>query len=271
MDERGRVGVERGVVVGTGGGRDLKANVYRPPAGTANGACVVLVHGGGWQTGDPTQLHGYGILLGRSGYTCVAPEYRLLGESPWPAQIHDVKAALRWVRANADVLGIDPERIVVEGNSAGAHLALLAAGTPGVEAFEGEGGNAGVSSAVAAAIAVYAPTLFNRLGDRRRGGLPFVALHPTEDDDLMAGASPLTHVTESFPPTMLVHGTGDEVVPLDASLVFLEALLQHGVPCDLHVYAEQPHAFDATGGFGKQVAAEMLLFLERYTAAKVSA
>ena len=150
-------GLGEACVFGTGGGRDLRCNVYWPPqAGTARPA-VLLVHGGGWVNGDRTQLHGYGILLGRIGYVCVATEYRLAGEAKWPAQIHDVKAALRWMRANAGRLGIDPNKIAVSGNSAGAHLSLMVAGTANMPEFEGEGGNAGVGTEVAACIAFYGP------------------------------------------------------------------------------------------------------------------
>src|SRR5687767_4110747 len=128
----GRVTVEEGVVYGTAGagGRDLVCDVYRPPGDVPAGGApaVLLVHGGSWRQGDRSQLKGYGILLGRAGYVCVAPEYRLLGEAPWPAAIEDVKAAIRWVRASASSLGVDASRIAVEGNSAGAHLALLAGG-----------------------------------------------------------------------------------------------------------------------------------------------
>src|SRR3954469_10716803 len=123
VDLRGPVGPE-------GGGRDLRCDVFRPPGDVANAPAVLLVHGGGWRSGDRSQLRGYGILLGREGYVCVASEYRLVQESPWPAQIEDVKTAIRWMRENAKQLGIDPSKIAVEGNSAGAHLALMAAGDP---------------------------------------------------------------------------------------------------------------------------------------------
>ncbi len=99
IDTARRVTIEEDVVFGTGGGRDLKCDVYTPPGGPASAPAVLLVHGGGWRNGDRTQLRGYGILLGREGYLCVASEYRLSGEAKWPAQIHDVKAALRRMRA----------------------------------------------------------------------------------------------------------------------------------------------------------------------------
>ncbi len=248
---------------GTGGGRDLKADVFTPPGEVKDAPAVLLVHGGGWRQGDRSQLRGYGVLLGRRGYVCVASEYRLIPESPWPAQIHDVKAALRWMRANAGRLGIDPDKIAIEGNSAGAHLALLAAGTPDHPEFEGDGGNPGVSTAVAAAIGVYAPTLFWH-EQSARGGVPILALHDEPSAELAAAASPMTHVSGEFPPTLLIHGTGDTTVPPLASVRMYEELVAAKVPVELHMYAEQPHAFDAVPEFGRQCAAEMLLFLDRY-------
>lgn len=260
----GRVTVEKDVVFGTGGGRDLRCDVYTPPGAGGGGApAVILVHGGAWRQGDRTQLAGYGILLGRAGYVCIAPEYRLTPESPWPAQIHDVKAAIRWTRANADRLGIDPNRIAIEGNSAGAHLALLAAGTPTHTDLEGTGGNGGVPTHVAAALGVYPPTLFSH-GPRQRGAVPLGALTDAGDDEVARQAGPLSHVSADFPPTMLIHGTADTTVPPLASIVMYEALVAAGVPVELHMYAEQPHAFDAAPAFGRQCAAEMLLFLDRY-------
>lgn len=259
----GRVSIEKDIVYGHGGGRDLRCDVYTPPGGADRAPAVILVHGGAWRQGDRSQLQGYGILLGREGYVCIAPEYRLTPESPWPAQIHDVKAAIRWVRAHADQLGIDPERIAIEGNSAGAHLALLAAGTQDVAAFDGEGGNPGVPTHVAAVIGVYPPTLFSA-GPRERGAVPLIALTEEGDEEVARLAGPLSHVTPDFPPTMLIHGTADTTVPPLASVRMYEALVEAGVPVELHMYAEQPHAFDAQPAFGRQCAAEMLLFLDRY-------
>jgi acetyl esterase/lipase len=268
MTERGRVTIEEGVVYGNGGGRELRCDVYTPPGNFERAPAVLILHGGGWRQGDRTQLKGYGILIGREGYVCVAPEYRLVPESPWPAQIHDVKAALRWVRANAEQLRVDPDRIAIEGNSAGAHLALFAAGTPGVEEFEGSGGNPGISTAVSAAVGVYPPTLFSG-PDHVKGSVPIEALvDGGADPDVIRKAGPASWVTESFPPTLLIHGTADTVVPPSASLVMYEALYRAGVPVELHMYAEQPHAFDAAPAFGRQCAAEMLLFLDRYVAAR---
>jgi acetyl esterase/lipase len=265
MADRGRVTVETDVVFARAGERELRCDIYTPPEEVRNGAGVLLLHGGSWMAGDRTQLRGYGILLGREGYTCVASEYRLLPER-WPAQIHDAKAALRWMRANSERLQIDPDKIAVEGNSAGAHLALLVAGTGHVAEFEGDA-NPGVSTEVAACIAVYAPTLLTvRLDATTQGGRMMQAMFGEGEagDRAAQQFSPLTHAGANFPPTLLIHGTADTTVPVKSSVLMYEALSAAGVPVDLHLLAEQPHAFDAQPQFGRLTAAEMLLFLGRY-------
>lgn len=264
--ETGRVTIEEGVVFGTGDGRELRCDIYTPPGRPTNAPGVLLIHGGGWRTGDRSQLRGYGVLLGREGYVCVASEYRLAPGATWPALLHDVKAALRWMRANAEQLGIDPNRIVISGNSAGAHLSLMAAGTANVAAFEGEGGNPGVSTEVAAVVAIYPPTDLVRLIGKGEGASE--ALHtlfgPGHSADTVQDASPVTYAKAGFPPTLLIHGTADEVVSHKESVRMFEALETAGVPVELHLYAGQPHAFDSASAFGRQCAQVMHLFLSRY-------
>lgn len=260
--ETGRVTVEEGVVFGHGGGRELKCDVYTPPGNPAHAPGVLLVHGGGWSGGDRTQLKGHGILLGRAGYVCVTAEYRLSGEAKWPAPLHDVKAALRWMRANASRLGIDPARIAVSGNSAGGHLSLMVAGTPNAAEFEGEGGNPGVDTSVVACVAIYPPVELKP--DSPLTGAVGMLMGEGASDAAYAGASPMTHVKANFPPTLLIHGNKDELVPEEASLSIYRALRKAGAPAELHIYADQPHAFDASPVFGRQTVQVMDLFLRRY-------
>lgn len=264
--QTGRVTVESDVVFGTGGGRDLKCNVYMPPQPGPNRPAVLLVHGGGWMSGDRGQLHGYGILLGRIGYVCVATEYRLGGESKWPAQIHDVKAALRWMRTHSDRLGIDPNKISVSGNSAGAHLSLMLAATPNVPEFEGDGGSPGVPTDVAACVAFYAPTQLYNPNDPRFADFFAFLFGKGYAADVARKASPIDHVSTAFPPTLLITGNKDELVPDEASFRMYRALIDAGARAELHVYSEAPHAFDATPEFGRQTAAITALFLDRYVA-----
>ena len=261
-----RVRIEEGVVFGHGGGRELRCDVYHPPQTGEARSGILLLHGGGWSGGDRSQLRGYGVLLGRLGYVCVASEYRLTGEARWPAQIHDVKAALRWMRAQSAKLGIDPERIAVSGNSAGGHLALMLAGTPGQSEFEGEGGHPEIGTQCAAVIAFYPPTWLLP-GSEAMTDAPArrAALFDAEvSTDIVRAASPLHHAKAPFPPTLLIHGSADALVPQAASLRMYEALRAAGAAVEIHVFSGAPHGFDASRAYGRTCAQLMALFLERH-------
>jgi pectinesterase len=256
----GRVGIQENVVYGTGGGRDLLCDLFTPPDTRRDRSAILLIHGGGWQNGDRGQLRGYGIQLARYGFLCVAPEYRLSGESAWPAQLHDVKAALRWLRANADALGVDADKIAVSGNSAGAHLALMLAATPNVPVFDGKGGHPEVSSSCAAVVAIYPPTALRigEIGDAVANLFGGKASREAQD-----AASPITYAHRHFPPTLLIHGNADDIVPVEASFSMYKSLSDAGAPVELHVYEGAPHAFDALPEFGRQLTDIIALFLDR--------
>jgi acetyl esterase/lipase len=259
------VSVRNDVVFGSGGGRDLLCDVYSPADPAEARPAVLLVHGGGWRRGDKSVMEGFGRRLAAEGFVGVASQYRLSDEAPWPAHIEDVKAALRWMRANAAGLGIDASKIAALGRSAGAHLVLLAAGTPGLPDFEGSGGNPGHSTEVAAVVGVFPPTVFFAGENRIHGGTPARALMGEGATAEAASlASPLHHVTPSYPPAMLLHGTADKVVPVTASMVMYEALVKAGVPAEMHLYAEQPHGFAGQPDFIDLCAAETVHFLKRY-------
>ena len=244
-----RVEVET-VTVGDVSGRELRADLDRPPQ--PNGAGVLLIHGGGFSQGDRRQLRGYGIALGRVGYTSLACEYRLSGEAPWPAQLDDVQLALAHLHEHADSLGVDDGKVIVSGNSAGGCLALLAAGLG--------------TWPVSAAVAFYAPVDF--LGDDARAKGAPAAMRFLLGDDVSEGRlramSPLTYVGPTFPPTLLLTGNHDELVDSGESLRLHQALLAAGARSELHVFDGAPHAFDLLPEFGRQCAALVTLFLDTH-------
>jgi len=253
----GRVTIENDVVFGTGGGRDLKCDIYHPPNEATNRPGLLLIHGGGWRSGDRSQLRYYGIQLARYGFLGVACEYRLTGESLWPSQIHDVKAALRWMRANAGKLGINAEKICVTGNSAGAHLALML----GCETseFEGEGGNPDVSSKCSAITAVYPPTNLNRGGSGERYSFLF---GKEAGADVAEKASPIHYADRPFPPTLLIHGNADKTVAPSESFNMYEALKKAEADVELHMYDGAPHAFDRLVEYARVCVQLMLIFFD---------
>jgi len=240
MDE---IDIRRDVIFSEAAGRPLKLDIYRPKAG-GNGAAVLLLHGGGWSRGSKDMLAPHATALAEQGFVAIASEYRLTGEARFPAQIHDTKRAIRWVRSQAGELGFDPDKLCLEGHSAGAHLVLLAAGTPDDARLDPPEGAGGVSAAVAAVAAVYPPVLFHLGETRPSGGLPARSLPGADDsEESVMLASPIEHVTPALPPVMLLHGDADKVVPVSASRRYEERVRAVGGKVDLHIFGGLPHGF----------------------------
>ena len=265
MADKPQVTIREGVVFGSGGGETLACDIYIPPDPVPSSPGLLLVHGGGWRRGERAQMRMYGIQLALQGFVCVSSSYRLVPASPWPAQIHDVNAALRFMRAQASELGIDPAKLASVGASAGAHLVLLAAGTVDRAELQGDGGHPGVSSAVAATVGIFAPTVLAPRGQKVSGAVPASAVLEDKDDEASARlASPRTHVSAAYPPTLLLHGTADRVVPPSASMRMYEALVDAKVPVELHMVAEQPHGYTLQRDFHRLSCMLITLFLKRY-------
>jgi acetyl esterase/lipase len=262
------VSMEENVVIPTVRGRALTVDIFRPADTPGPVPGLLFLPGGGWQTANRAPLkERYGIRMAQHGYVCVTGEYRVMDEAPWPAQIQDVKATIRWMRANSERLGIDPAAIAVGGKSAGGHLALLAAGTRGVDAFEGDSGTSTVSSEVAAVIGV-APVADLTEFARRPSMARLFGDNPAAE--IVKAASPITYATRDYPPTLFVHGTADDRVPHAMTMRMYQALEQAGVPADLHLYAGQDHFFDQEPQFSTAVADAMACFIARYVPVQVA-
>ena len=150
------VQIEKDIVFGRAGDVDLRLDIYYPDPAPTKRTAIVQLHGGGFTRGAKENIAANCRAFAERGYVAIASQYRLVDQGQWPSQIEDVKAAIRWTRANLERLGVDDDKIAVAGYSAGATLALIAAG--GYEAdLEGHGGNEGVSSAVAVCLAFYPP------------------------------------------------------------------------------------------------------------------
>ncbi|MBM7786745.1 alpha/beta hydrolase [Tenggerimyces flavus] len=184
---------------------------------------VVYLHGGGWRNGERSAgLHPWvGPLLAAHGFVVANVTYRLSGRAPFPAQLDDVRAAVRWLRANASTYGIDPDRIGAMGDSAGGQLALLLASTAEVQAV----------------VARCAPTDFAAmpLDGEDEYLTPLFGGPRDATAELRRQASPLTHVHAGVPPTLLVHGELDETVPVEQVQRFADALRAHEVDVTFHL------------------------------------
>ncbi|MFF4779851.1 MULTISPECIES: alpha/beta hydrolase fold domain-containing protein [Streptomyces] len=224
---------------------------------------VVLIHGGAWLGGskniEPPDIADFGVLQSRlleEGIAVASIQYRLSCEATFPAQLHDVKAAIRWLRNAAPALGIDPERIASLGASAGGHLAVFLGTNTTATDLEGTVGLTGPSSAVCASVGWYPPTRLDTMQAESMPGTPFTA-HSAPDSpesrlighavserpDLARHASPISHVSGATAPTLLVHGTLDQVVPHEQSVAHHGALDEAGVPNRLELVEGADHGF----------------------------
>ena len=260
------VTIERDVVYGDAGGRPLKLDLALPKAASDKPRpLVVFIHGGGWRNGDKAGGVSRVVPFVATGnYVGASVGYRLSGEAIWPAQIHDCKAAIRWLRANAGKYGIDPERIGVWGSSAGGHLVNLLGTSGDVKELEGECGSPDVSSRVQCVVPFCGPANFlapKRFEGGRSPSAVDLLLGGTIEDkqDLAKQASPLTYVSRDDPPFLVVHGTADNTVPFEQAETFSAALRQAGVDVTLVKIIGGGHAIG-----GDEVMQRVKAFFEKH-------
>jgi acetyl esterase/lipase len=229
---------ERDIEYGKGGEVSLKLDVIRPKEDREKARPVIVwIHGGGWQNGNKASGAGRLAPFVSSGdYAGVSVGYRLSGVATWPAQIHDCKAAIRWVRANAKKYNFDPDKIGVWGSSAGGHLVSLLGTSGDVKELEGENGSSGWSSRVACVVDFCGPSDFLAFGKEsprmNTPGQPVFKLFggPLGEHEAAAkAASPVTHVSKDDPPFLIMHGTADNTVPISQADLFNAALTKASV------------------------------------------
>jgi acetyl esterase/lipase len=238
------------------GSQRTSLDIYLPdthfdkPVSKQGRPAVLVIHGGSWIGGsaaawraDPSEVV---IRLAQQGLAVFAVDYRLArpGKPSWPAVVADLREAVRWVRRHSDEFGVDSGRIAVLGISAGAHLAALLGTQPE------EQGPDGVSSRVQAVVSFYGPSDLARLMVARRlfhePVRMFIGDGPSRSADLVAEASPISHVTHDDPPFLLFHGSDDHWVSLDQSVRMASTLAIAGVPHRLIVVPGARHGFGLT-------------------------
>jgi acetyl esterase/lipase len=228
-----------------------KLDVYRP-AGDGPWPLVIWVHGGAWQAGSKDG-GGPALRLLDRGYAVASVNYRLSQHAQFPAQIEDCKAAVRWLRANAQKYGLDPNRFGVWGASAGGHLVALLGTAGDVKDLDGTGGNLGVSSRVQAVCDWFGPSDFSKVVeqaipgtriDRTRADCPEAKLiggRIADYPDRVKRANPITYISKDDPPFLIVHGDQDTTVPVGQSRILHEALKAAGVDSTLVVIPGAGH------------------------------
>ncbi|MFE4196749.1 alpha/beta hydrolase fold domain-containing protein [Paenarthrobacter sp. NPDC056912] len=248
--------------VGDHHSRPLLLDLYLPKSAPEGGGkenqrpAVVHFHGGGWRVGERSSLgpvcDSFGLapfdVLTEAGFVVVSADYRLSGEAQFPAQLHDARAAVQWLRNHAVEYGVDPERIYAWGDSAGGHLASLV-GLTGTD-----------SSRVAAVAAWYPPTDLIHMGDQALPDAVARASDPGSREELLVGgvlaenperaaaASPISYVRPGSPPFLLVHGSADRFVPAAQSQSLAAALEKSGAEVELLLIDHADHMWSLPEG-----------------------
>lgn len=229
---------------------------------------IVYVHGGGWESGAKSDTSLLFQLIKNGGYAGASVGYRLTQEAAWPAQIHDVKAALRWLSANAGKHGIDPERIGVSGISAGGHLVSLLGTSQGVKEISGSQGGAVADAKIACVMNFCGPANFLTFAgkgsdidpDQPGSAIAKLLGGPVKQrQEVARAASPVSYISSDDPPFLHIHGTADNLVPYTQAVEFDAALKKAGVSSVLITGKDAPHVF-----FSVELLDKMQTFFDKH-------
>ena len=249
--------VEENLTYGMAGKGELKLDLARPDGDDPHPA-IVFIHGGGWTNGDRQRYRNSIQKAAKKGYVAATISYRLMkfdkenketttATPIFPAQIHDAKTAIRWLRENAKRYNVDPKKIGVTGGSAGGHLSLLVGLTDPNSNLEGESGTPNQSSRVQAVVNVFGPTEMTACYETSSVAWVFrlfMGGTPDEVPEQYKMASPLTYVSKDDPPVLTLHGDQDKIVPVEQAKLLDEKMKATGASHTLMIFEGQKHGFE---------------------------
>ena len=260
-----KVKQEQDIVYTKAGGAELKLDLAAPGQGEGPFPAVLVIHGGAWRAGNKKDVGPVLSEFARRGYVAVSPQYRFCPQEVFPAQVHDVKAAVRWMKSHAVERKIDPERIGATGFSAGGHLALMLGVTGPADGLEGDASSGAPDTRIKAVVNYFGPS------DLGAKDIPevskplvrdFLGATPTDRPDLAAKASPRTYVTHDDAPVLTFQGTKDPLVPHTQAIALAEAMTAANVAGRVELMVGAGH------GWGKpdmdRTINETFRFFDRY-------
>lgn len=243
----GKPKIIRDLVYGQGGKEELKLDLAMPVEGDDPRPVILCVHGGGWRGGHRKDLHNLIKILADKGFVAATCEYRLTPKYRFPAQIEDCKAAVRWLRANAQKYRINPDQIGAVGFSAGGHLVCLLGTADPEDGLEGLGGNPKMSSKVQAVISLFGPTDFTtktwEKGVEDFFLVPFLGGTFEEKKEEYKKASPLIYARKTAPPFLFFHGDKDPLVNIAESRKMVKKLKEVGAEARLVTMEGEGHGW----------------------------
>lgn len=224
--------VDLDVVYSKVAGEELKMDIYTPATIKGKAPCLVVIHGGAWIAGNRQDMKELCEGAAAKGFVAATVQYRLAPKHKWPAMLDDVQTAVRYLRKNADKYNIDPNRMAASGASAGGHLSLLLGYRDTRDPKPTE--YSGVSSQVKAVLDIFGPTDLAKDYPPTFDFLFASVLGKPKKDSIedIKQASPVTFLTAKSPPTFIIHGTNDQVVPVMQSKRLVDLLTAANVPVE---------------------------------------
>jgi acetyl esterase/lipase len=260
-----KVKLETDLVYTKVGDADLKLDLARPAEGSGPFPAALVIHGGGWRQGNKRDTLGMVGELAKRGYVAASPQYRFSPKDTFPAQVHDVKAAVRWLKAHAKEYKVDPDRVGAVGFSAGGHLAMMLGLTGPADGLEGGSADGAPDTKVRAVVNFFGPS------DLSAKDFPefsrslindFLGGPPEERPEVTARASPLTFASKGDAPVLTFQGTKDPLLPYTQATRLVDALTAAGVPGRVELILGAGHGFG--GDDLKRTLAETYDFLDQH-------
>ncbi|MBW6499930.1 MAG: alpha/beta hydrolase [Bacteroidales bacterium] len=247
-------------------GNSLRLDIYKPKNIITPAPLLVFIHGGSWKGGKRSDYLVYLVDFAKRGFITATVSYRLLKDGPYPACAEDISDAVSWLLNNGSNYGYDPERIALIGGSAGAHLAMLAAyGWGKIPGGEDTANVSGSSQRIKALVNIYGPADLTTEYARNHPLVTALIAHSyDESPELYMEASPLFHVDKGDPPTLILHGTSDKLVPVSQSDDLKSRLDSLGVPCVYYRLPLWPHTMDVVRRVNDFCQEKMNEFFEQY-------